>query len=229
MVAESLSTNPECMCMLCCGCRSLSGNALGSRGASEFLVAIAESCPAMVSVNLRSCGITDLKVPVALCHNERLSVVLGDNPLVSPPPEVVARGWCEVRAFSLDVLRHPMKCNRVKLLLVGDGYAGKSSVAAVVKAVVRSRGVARDFRIELPLPDDSGRTVAVERCTVPMKSLFPGRDLVVTMVDVAGQHKSYPTHVFFMSRRSVVALVVDISWPDADKKKSRLEEAIRCV
>jgi hypothetical protein len=205
----------------------LCGNPL-KNGASDVLYAVATHCPEMECVDLRGCSIERLEVPLVLCHNSHVTVRLDNNPMVSPPPEVVARGWHEVRRFVALVMERggAVKCNRVKLLLVGDGYAGKSSVAAVVKAVVRSHD---QLCVDLPQPDDSGRTVGVDQCTVPMKSLSSGRELVVAMVDVAGQHVSYPTHVFFMSHRSVVALVVDISWRDADTKISRLEEAIRCV
>jgi internalin A len=214
---------------------SVDGNDISSAGASELLEAVAAHCPAVERVDLSSCGITHLAIPVTFCHNSLASVKLDDNPMVSPPPEVVARGWDAVRAFAIEVHNASVPCNRVKLLLVGDGSAGKSSIVAVVKAVVpaltRARIGASDgvgITVDLPVGGDSGRTIGVEQLTLPMQSSTSGRELVATVVDVAGQHESYPTHVFFMSHRSVVSLVVDLSW-HVDDEVLRLEQAIRFV
>jgi hypothetical protein len=216
-------------------CTSVDGNGISSAGASELLETLAAHCPAVERVDLSSCGITHLAIPVTLCHNARASMKLDDNPMVSPPPEVVARGWDAVRSFAIEVHNASVPCNRVKLLLVGDGSAGKSSIVAVVKAVVPTLTHARigasddvGITVELPLCGDSGRTIGVEQLTLPMQSSASGRKLIATVVDVAGQHESYPTHVFFMSHRSVVGLVVDLSW-HVDDEALRLEQAIRFV
>jgi hypothetical protein len=216
--------------------RSVDGNPIESAGASVVLEAVATHCPAVERLDLSSCGITHLAIPLTLCHNTHASVQLRDNPFVSPPPEVVARGWDAVRSFTIEVNNASVPCNRVKLLLVGESNAGKSSIVAVVKAALqvsshRERGVGDGdlhLRVELPLAGERGRTMGVEQCTVPMRSSATGRELIATMVDVAGQHESYPTHVFFMSHRSVVALVVDLSWRVEDESL-RLEQAVRLV
>ncbi len=211
---------------------SLDGNAIEGTGATAVLDAVAAHCPLIERVDLSSCGIVNLAIPLALCHRDHVQVILDDNPILSPPPEVAARGWDAIRSFTIEVNSSSVPLNRVKLLLVGDGSAGKSSVVAVVKAAARVDSLASTaearLRVKLPHAGDSGRTMGVEQCTVPMRSAASGRELVVTMVDVAGQHESYPTHVFFMSHRSVVALVLDISWR-AEDEAARLEQAARCV
>jgi hypothetical protein len=210
-------------------CR-LVGNAIEGAGASDILAAVAECYSVMERVDLSACGIVQVAIPPTLCPSEGhgVEVILRDNPIVSPPPEVVARGWEAIRLFTIEVNNASMPCNRVKLLLVGDSSAGKSSIVAAVKAVV-DRPSASRLVVELPEAGDDGRTMGVEQCTFPMSSSPPGdRNLTVTMVDVAGQHESYPTHVFFMSHRSVVALVVDISW-HAVEEASRLQRSIRLV
>jgi internalin A len=211
---------------------SLDGNAIESDGASAVLEAVAVHCPAIQRVDLSSCGIAQLAIPLTLCHRDGVQLILDDNPILSPPPEVVARGWDAIRSFTMEVNSSSVPLSRLKLLLVGDGSAGKSSVVAVVKAAARVDSLASTaearLRVQLPQAGDSGRTMGVEQCTVPMRSSASDRELVMTMVDVAGQHESYPTHVFFMSHRSVVALVVDISWRQKDEA-ARLDLAMRCA
>jgi small GTP-binding protein len=117
------------------------------------------------------------------------TLVLYENPLESPPPEIAERGIEAIRSYfkSLEVEKQAL--NEVKVLLVGDGGAGKTSLVKQVlgeefdKHEPQTHGInIKDWKVE---------------------------DIQVHFWDFGGQEIMHATHQFFLSKRSLYILVLD--------------------
>ena len=120
-------------------------------------------------------------------------ITLGGNPLQSPPAELVQKGDAAVRAYFADLAEtHPLR--EVKLLLVGDGGAGKTSLAK------RLRGEAFD------LHECVTHGINID----PWDVRHPdGGAIKAHLWDFGGQEIMHATHQFFLSHRSLYLLVLD--------------------
>jgi len=137
-----------------------------------------------------------------------------DNPLESPPPEIVAQGMAAVRSYLLSLEKakqagqQVLPLQEVKVHLVGDGMAGKTSLLKQLQGL--------DF--DEHESQTHGITVA------PLKAAalpgFPGEDeLGETLFhfwDFGGQEIMHASHQFFMSSRSIYLLLLD-SRTDSNK------------
>ncbi|WP_157546628.1 leucine-rich repeat domain-containing protein [Hamadaea tsunoensis] len=134
---------------------------------------------------------------------------LGDNPLVTPPPAVTAQGTQAVIEFMRGLLTRSQLQWRSKLLLVGQGGGGKTSL---VKAL-------------LGLPYDAGEVTThglqITELSVPhtdhsqelgrgIDELHPDRTNVMMQLavwDFGGQEIYHATHQFFLTDQSLFVLV----------------------
>ena len=121
-------------------------------------------------------------------------IILKDNPLESPPVEVVKRGTKAVRRwFEAMEEEGERRLNEVKVLLVGYGGAGKTSLVRKVrtgrfnKKEIKTHGV----RIN------------------NWKVKIGGEDITVHFWDYGGQGIMQATHRVFFSHRSLYVLVID--------------------
>ncbi|MCP4607406.1 MAG: GTP-binding protein [Planctomycetes bacterium] len=121
-------------------------------------------------------------------------IVLDGNPLESPPVEVVKRGTKAVREW-FEALEEEgeRRLNEVKVLMVGYGGAGKTSLVRKVrtgkfnKKEVKTHGVRiNDWKIKVG-----------------------GDDITVHFWDYGGQGIMQATHRVFFSHRSLYVLVID--------------------
>ena len=139
-------------------------------------------------------GIVNLGVEIRWEWDGKNGVFLADNPLESPPVEVVRRGREAVRRW-FEALEEEgaTRLNEVKVLLVGYGGAGKTSLVRKVrtgkfnKKEVKTHGV----RIE------------------DWKIKVGGEDITVHFWDYGGQGIMQATHRVFFSHRSLYVLVID--------------------
>jgi small GTP-binding protein len=117
-------------------------------------------------------------------------VDLRGNPLEEPPVEVVAKGKESV-ALYFEFLRGERKAvNEAKVLLVGDGGSGKTSLMKQL--------------LELQF-DPQTHGINIDEYTLDVSD----RRLRVHIWDFGGQEIMHATHQFFLSKRSVYILVVD--------------------
>ncbi|WP_198037240.1 leucine-rich repeat domain-containing protein [Streptacidiphilus jeojiense] len=125
------------------------------------------------------------------------------NSLTSPPPEVIAAGAGAVVAFLSGLAANPVRQWVSKVLVVGQGRAGKTSL---LKAL---RGEAFD------LGEDSthGLTIGSLRMAHPDPACA---DVMMELAtwDFGGQEIYHATHQFFLTERSLFVLVWDaqVGW-----------------
>ncbi|MFC1440517.1 COR domain-containing protein [Streptacidiphilus sp. N1-10] len=146
-------------------------------------------------------------LPESLGRLEQLTDLrLGGNPLVSPPPEIIAAGTASVVAFLAGVTRDPVQQWASKVLVVGQGRAGKTSLLRAL------RGEAFDPQ------EDSTHGLSVGTLAVP----HPDPEhadvrMRLSTWDFGGQDIYHATHQFFLSERSLFLLVWDaqVGWEES--------------
>jgi Leucine-rich repeat (LRR) protein/GTPase SAR1 family protein len=116
------------------------------------------------------------------------------NPLVSPPPEIAVGGSTSVLAFLL-ALRHGSEPQWLsKLLVVGEGGVGKTSV---IKALDRAPHDPDE-------PSTHGLMIKELRLDHPS---VPDREMRLATWDFGGQEIYHATHQFFLTDRSLFLLL----------------------
>ena len=118
---------------------------------------------------------------------------IDDNPLQRPPLEIARQGHEAILAWfdAQDEVQRPL--NEVKVMLVGAGGCGKTSLVKAIR--------------KLDHDPDELQTHGIRIETWPFE-----RDLTTVQVrlwDFGGQEIMHATHQFFMSRRSLYVLVLD--------------------
>ncbi|MCA9926782.1 MAG: hypothetical protein KC421_30655 [Anaerolineales bacterium] len=130
------------------------------------------------------------------------NISLKENPIETPPPEIVKQGKQAIRAYfrSLED-QETVTLNEVKILLVGEGMAGKTSV------LKRLQGIAFD-------PNES-QTHGINVISFPANQL-PGlpqnsslKECLLHCWDFGGQEIMHASHQFFLSERALYILVID--------------------
>jgi len=145
------------------------------------------------------------------------SEVLNRNPMESPPMEIILRGDRDIQAYfeSLvgpqtpstelerveKVIRPRMvgkkEIGEVKVLLVGEGGAGKTSL---VKQLL-----GKGFDKKEPKTDG----INIEHWLIGKKEIGEEREIKARLWDFGGQVIMQATHQFFLSKRSLYILVLD--------------------
>lgn len=151
--------------------------------------------------------LTDL--PASLGGLTRLvELEVDDNPLVTPPPEIVAGGRSAILAFLASQARGSESQWTSKVLMVGQGRAGKTSLLKVL------RGESFDHN------EDSTHGLEVSRLRLPHPERRGRTDGVVmdlTTWDFGGQDIYHATHQFFLTDRSLFLLLWDaqVGWQES--------------
>lgn len=128
-------------------------------------------------------------------HLARLTVLVLDyNPLTSPPLEIVQKGINAVNEYFIELEKDKQPLNQVKLLLVGEGAAGKTSL------------VKQLFNEDFDSQEDTTHGISIRNWQVEENGDTPMR---VNIWDFGGQEIMHATHQFFLSRRSLYVLVLD--------------------
>jgi GTPase SAR1 family protein len=137
------------------------------------------------------------------------------QPIESPPPEVVKGGveaiknyWRQRQEAGIDYL-----CE-AKLLIIGEAGAGKTSLAKKIQ----------DRTYELRPAETSTEGIEIAHWKFPAairvkqddREKLLQRDFQVHIWDFGGQEVYHATHQFFLTRRSVYALVADDRKEDTD-------------
>lgn len=139
-----------------------------------------------------------------------------DNPLETPPPEIVKLGTKAVRNYFIQLEEQGRDyLFEAKLLIVGEAGAGKTSLARKLE----------NRYSPLPNDKDTTRGIDVKPIFSPLRPEdFPNlearkldeKKFRMNVWDFGGQEIYKATHRFFLSNRSLYVLVVDNRREDVD-------------
>ncbi|XP_059158979.1 uncharacterized protein LOC131942991 [Physella acuta] len=137
-------------------------------------------------------------LPGSLGHLPSLkSLRLVSNPsLRTPPHEVVSRGFQSIKAYLKRLAGGFTECRRTKLMLVGLGGAGKTSLLQALMSDAKKTAGTRG--------QDITNGIDILPWTVKDTN---GVDVTYSTWDFAGQTLYYNTHQFFLSKRAVYLLL----------------------
>ncbi|MET0648784.1 MAG: COR domain-containing protein [Pyrinomonadaceae bacterium] len=129
---------------------------------------------------------------------------MSENPLETPPPEVLKRGTEAIKRYFLQLKAEGEDhLYEAKLLVVGEGGAGKTSLAKKIE----------NPHYRLKEEEDSTQGIEVIRWSFPMQD---GREFRVNIWDFGGQEIYHATHQFFLTKRSLYVLVADTRKEDTN-------------
>jgi len=130
-------------------------------------------------------------------------IFLADNPLESPPVEIVKRGPDAVVAYfrQLEIpgQRAPVRLCQSKLLIVGNGEVGKTTLMKKLKEP--------DFKV---IPGQEPTTHGINISPWQLTCRFDGQStetVKISFWDFGGQDIYHATHQFFLTKRSLYLLV----------------------
>ena len=163
---------------------------------------------ASLSLNLSKTGITDLsplkemilsEMPVKWSDSlwEGPGIYVKGCPLKHPSPEIVQQGPDAVLSYFREIeAQGTDRLLEAKLLIVGEGAAGKTSL------------LRRMFHPEMALPseEETTRGIDIYRHKFPVAG---ERVFRLNVWDFGGQQIYHATHQFFLTRRSLYVLVDD--------------------
>ncbi|MEV4639071.1 COR domain-containing protein [Actinoplanes sp. NPDC049548] len=135
-----------------------------------------------------------------------ITFTIKDNPLAEPLPELITRGWTAVSAY-LKSLEDAIPQYEAKILVVGEGNVGKTSLVAALRS--------EDFIANR----DTTHGLEIQPLTLTHPDL--GVDITVRTWDFGGQEVYRITHQFFFSRRALYLLV----WNARDRHEQNEVEA----
>ncbi|BBD61760.1 Miro domain protein [Nostoc sp. HK-01] len=155
----------------------------------------------LTSLDLSNNQITAL--PEEIIRLPQLTTLdLKGNPIETPPLEIAAKGVEAIRDYFRQLEEGTDKLYEAKLLIVGEGGAGKTTLANKIKD--------QNYQLQ---KDDSTKGIEVIQWDFPMEN---GREFRVNIWDFGGQEIYHTTHQFFLTKRSLYVLVADNRKEDTD-------------
>jgi len=129
---------------------------------------------------------------------------LKGNPVEIPPPEVVNKGVEAIKNYFRQLeAKGQDYLYEAKLLIIGEGGAGKTTLAKKIE----------NPNYQLQEDETSTEGIDVIQWHFPMENGQPFR---VNIWDFGGQEIYHATHQFFLTKRSLYALVADTRKEDTD-------------
>lgn len=174
---------------------------LGGNHFSEFPYSLADikdvSLISLFSNNITTINekILDFNLPLYLDYERRRKgIYLSDNPLETPPPEIIQQGRNALKNYFEELERGTVNLHESKLLFVGHGAVGKTSL---MKRLVHD---------EYNENESSTEGIDIKNWTLGKEN---GQELKINIWDFGGQDIYHSTHQFFLSKRSLYILVWD--------------------
>ncbi len=130
-------------------------------------------------------------------------LVLENNPLVIPPPEIVKRGREAVVSYFEEIEKQGGSyLYEAKVLVVGDARVGKTTLCSKLQ----------NKNAPLPQEEDSTRGIDI----LPLNFKLNDNELKANVWDFGGQEIYHSTHQFFLTKRSLYIFVDDNSRDDIE-------------
>lgn len=117
-------------------------------------------------------------------------------PLVNPPIEIIKQGNSAILNYIKEKGEDTVKLREVKMLIVGEGGAGKTSL------------LRRLYQKDKALPEENESTKGIEIHRHDFK-MSDGSDFRLNVWDFGGQEIYHATHQFFLTKRSLYVLIDD--------------------
>ncbi|WP_321282193.1 COR domain-containing protein [Marinifilum fragile] len=134
-------------------------------------------------------------------------MLVDNNPIQSPPPEIIKQGRVAIKAWFKAKRK---KLNEVKVVLVGDAKAGKTSILKRLQANSYNEN------------ENQTNGISIEKFDFKKLDTFKNNkelhEIKASFWDFGGQEILFSTHQFFLSRRSVYILVLEAR-KDIDPEK----------
>ena len=173
-----------------------------------------ETLTGLTTLNLSLCGaLTELPASLGALTALTTLNLLSCGTQHTPPPSIVYAGTSAVLQYLCDLAKGKAPSHLIKVVLLGDQRAGKSSLADLL---VQGRPAIRA---------DNDRTVGIE---VQRWRLGGQSQLVANIFDAAGQRVYRATHSIFMSPGALFLHVVSCNMPE-DKAVASLLEWVEAV
>ncbi len=148
------------------------------------------------------------KIPAEIIQLTKLKTLnLNNNFLTSPPLEIAKQGIKAIRKYFTDLEGEKKELAEVKVILVGEGASGKTSLTRILRGEPFNEKEAMTHGIRIKPWIAAGQDKKI-RCK---------------LWDFGGQEIMHATHQFFLSRRSLYVLVLD------GRKDERTEHWLRCI
>jgi internalin A len=156
----------------------------------------------LITLNIHSNNLRSLPVEIGqLTHLSELN--LDGNFSLSLAAEIRVKGCREIIDFYKQQLEHETDLlYEAKLLILGEGGAGKTTLAKKIQF--------SDYQLK---EENSTQGIDVIQWQF---SLDNGKEFRVNIWDFGGQEIYHTTHQFFLTKRSLYALVVDTRKEDTD-------------
>ncbi|MGJ3244528.1 MAG: COR domain-containing protein [Elainellaceae cyanobacterium] len=166
--------------------------------------------------NLKSLYLTSnslSRLPIEITQLRELEEIdLRGNPVPIPPEILGPKEWYkdpgDIQAildfyFQVQDPQETEPLYEAKLLIIGEGGAGKTSLSKKIQ----------DENYELKPEEESTEGIEVIRWSFP---LIDGQEFRVNIWDFGGQEIYHATHQFFLTKRSLYALVADTRQENTD-------------
>lgn len=173
-----------------------------------------ENLTELQELDLRNNQISDISfllplikkgIPISLKeYDSENKINVYDNPITHPPLEIVQQGNAAILRYFAERKRSgAQKLMEAKLLIVGQGGAGKTSLKKKL----------HDPDAEMPKPEDTTRGIEVTNLECQTSG---GENFQLNIWDFGGQNIQHYAHQFFLTGSSLYALVHNERRQDTD-------------
>ncbi|MDD2863522.1 MAG: COR domain-containing protein [Methylococcales bacterium] len=125
-------------------------------------------------------------------------ICIDGNPLQTPPLEIIKQGNAAIRAYFEQLKKEGVDyIYEAKLILVGEGGAGKTSLANKI--------INPDYQLVSEKESIPTQGIDIFSYSFP----YDNKNFRVNIWDFAGQELKHQTHQFFLTKRSLYFVLVD--------------------
>ncbi|MEN9374359.1 MAG: hypothetical protein RIR79_1911 [Pseudomonadota bacterium] len=147
----------------------------------------------------------DWNLPIKLDWGAEKGIFVGGNPFTNPPIEIIEKGNDAIRDYFNQLKKEDSDyIYEAKLILVGEGGSGKTSLANKI--------INPDWELIPENESESTRGIDILRYEFPFKD----KKFRVNIWDFGGQEIYHQTHQFFLTKRSLYLLLADNRKEDGD-------------